>query len=242
VKKTVINKMSNYSNISMLPHDARGIDFDMLAFQFCPDGKMLLLPKSGNGPHITIHPGNKSGILDIHKTYTMPDGTKKHETIFAMRNEDIPQLISEIAPLMMSALEGLLRPLRLGWLKHRNIGIVYGLYPSESDFVRITKRNSRKRLVIDKEEFHKNILIPEYLEDIYYMDDGAFSLESVRRRKSKIIGVAFKVTIPSGDIRLFWIKLKDIPRMVKCLEPILLQEVKKYQLSHEEFSKYLPNE
>ena len=238
---TIIDPKRN-TNEAMLPHDARGMDFDMFAFEFRPDGKIHFFPKSGNGSHYTIHPGNKSGILDVHKTYMMPDGTKKHETIFAMKNEDIPRLLLEIGPIMISALEGLRRPLSLGWLKHRNITIVYGLYPSDTDFAKITKRNSHKRLDIDNNAFQNNVYVPEYLEEIYDMEDGAFSLISIRRRKSKHIGVAFKTTLLSGDIDIFWIKLKDLPRMMKRMEPILIQEVKKYQLSREEFSKYLPSE
>jgi len=214
----------------------RGFDYNNFAVVFCPDGKINLISKDDKGIHYTIHPGNKSGVLDIHKTY---ERTKKHERIFAIKHEYIPRLLKGIVPPMLSELEGVLRPLRLGWLMHRNIGIFGGLYPAEKDIPKITKCNKHKRLEFSDEAILQNIQAPEYLDDIYDMPEAVFNLVKMRRRRDKWIGIAFKITGPSEDVKLYWIKLKDMRQFIERLEQPFIQAAMKYQLPKEEWPIFL---
>jgi hypothetical protein len=109
---------------------------------------------------------------------------------------------------MVPELFGLLRPLRLGWLKHHNIGIAYGIDPvSDADIAAVTRKRKR-RLALDAELYRRNALVPKYLEDIYDFPDGNFSLY----HRGRQIGIGFKKTMPDGDVRFYWIKRRDLMR------------------------------
>ena len=82
---------------------------------------------------------------------------------------------------MVVELFGLIRPLRLGWMTHRGIGIARGVDPiNDRDLAAVTRKR-KHRLVIDAQLYRQNIFIPEYLEEVYEFPDGQFALfRSVR--------------------------------------------------------------
>jgi hypothetical protein len=102
----------------------------------------------------------------------------------------------------------LLRPLRLGRLKHRKIGIVRGLDPVSDAAIAAVTRKRKKRPTFDADLSDKNVFFPEYL-DVYGFPDGNFSL--VHRGRS--IGFGFNTTRADGCVRLFWIKRRDLMRL-----------------------------
>jgi hypothetical protein len=120
---------------------------------------------------------------------------------------DLLGLTQEMAPVVPKLLS-LLRPLRLGWLKHRNIGISRGIEPvSDSDIAAVTRKR-KKRLALDPELYCQNINCPEFLEDVYDFPDGNFTL----LHKGRAIGMGFKQTDAQGNVSLFWIKRSDLVR------------------------------
>lgn len=221
------------------PHNARGIDFEEFAFEFRPDGKVNFFSKCG-GEHYTLHPGGKSGLIDIHRT---KEGTKIHETIFAMKRDDLPKLLKEVEPLMRKTLEGLYRPLRPGWLNHRNIHIIPWSIPmNDAELGAVTKKNPRRRLVIEKKKVLNNIIVAlELLKDIYDIydiPDGMFQLIAMRRPVPKMIGVALKITSAEGKVHLFWMKLKDQRAVMRLTNYTLMNIATKYAIPKEEYGKY----
>jgi hypothetical protein len=133
----------------------------------------------------------------------------QHRTLFAMRREDIPPALELLRPLL-SELLSLLRPLRLGWLKHRDIGIARGIdLISDLDIAAATRKR-KGRLAIDPQLYEAHIFVPEFLEEIYDFPNGTFALFRRQRR----IGVGFKATRADGDVCLSWVKLSDLmPRL-----------------------------
>jgi hypothetical protein len=123
-----------------LPHGARGIKADNFAFQFGTD-KVVFVPRSAeNGEHYTFQAGSVSGVLDLHRTQMLSGRSERHRTLFAMRRDDMAAALGAMMPLL-SELLGLLRPLRLGWLKHRNIGITRGVdLISDEDIAAATRK------------------------------------------------------------------------------------------------------
>src|SRR5437764_10432300 len=116
-----------------LPHGARGIEGEDFAIEF-HDDKAVFVPKGmGPGKHYTFHAGPDSGVLDVHETTYDAEGQEQHRTLFAMLQDDLPAILGQFVPIVEELL-GMLRPLRLGWLRRNDIAIVRGVDPvSDAD-------------------------------------------------------------------------------------------------------------
>jgi hypothetical protein len=203
--------MDRYS----LPHGARGIEGDDFAVAFGGD-KIVFITKpcpedqsDRDQPekHYTFHAGPDSGVIDLHETTLDEDGQKHYRTLFAIRHDDLPAALGQLAPMLSEFLR-LFRPLRLGWLKHRNIGIARSIDPvSDADIAAVTRKRKRK-LALDAELYQQNVFVPEYLDEVYDFPDGNFAL----LHRGRPIGIGFKKTMPGGNVRLFWIKCRDLMR------------------------------
>ena len=203
--------MDRYS----LPHGAKGFEGEGFAVALGDDKIVFIAKPQADGHpveqetevHYTFHAGPDSGVIDLHETTTATDGQKRHRTLFAMRTNDLPPVLQRLAP-MLGELLSLVRPLRLGWMTHRGIGIARGVDPtSDQDFAAVTRKRKR-RLTIDLQLYEQNVFIPEYLEEVYEFPDGTFTLFHKRRK----IGFGFKATDARGNVRLFWIKRRDLQR------------------------------
>ena len=204
------NHMDRYS----LPHGAKGIEGEGFAISLSGD-KIVFISRSRSESwpaevaekekHYTLHAGPASGVLDLHETTLDADGQEQHRTLFALRRDDLPAILGEFAP-MLQELVDLIRPLRLGWLKHNNISIARGVNPVSDEDIAAVTRKRKRRLALDIELYERNVFVPEYLEDVYDFPDGNFALFY----RGCQIGIGFKHTIHGGDIRLFWIKLGDL--------------------------------
>jgi hypothetical protein len=193
--------MESYS----LPHGAKDIEGEDFAIELRGD-KIVFVPKAaGAGLHYTLHAGMRSGILDLHETQYEANEQKRHCTLFAMRRDDLAALLDEAAPMLPEFFR-LLRPLRLGWLKHRHISIARGIDPVSDDDIAAVTRKRRRRLTVDAELYRQNVFVPEFLEEVYDFPDGNFSLF----HRGRQIGIGFKKTYTDGDVRLFWMKLSDL--------------------------------
>lgn len=190
-----------------LPHRAKGIESEEFAIEF-RGSKIVFVAKgaAGSGHHYTLQAGNRSGVIDLHETHPEA-GTDRHHTLFALRRDDLASLLGEAAP-MLPGLLGLLRPLRLGWLKRRNIGIARGIDPVSDEDIAAVTRKRKRRLTLDAKLYQQNVFVPEFLEEIYDFPDGNFALFHSGRQ----IGIGFKKTDTDGRGRLFWIKRRDLMR------------------------------
>jgi hypothetical protein len=198
-----------------LPHGARGIESESFAIEFRGDKIVFVSKLDGEGrraaqgkdKHYTFHAGLDSGVMDLHETESGPDGRSQRHTLFAIRRDDLPPILDELAP-MLPELLGLLRPLRLGWLKHRNIGIARGVDPVSDEDIAAATRKHRGRLTLDPQLYEQHVFVPDYLDEVYDFPDGNFALF----HRCRHIGIGFKKTYADGGVRLFWIKLRDLTR------------------------------
>lgn len=216
-----------------LPHGAKGIESEDFAVQF-GDDKVVFVPKSaGGGQHYTLHAGMRSGVLDLHETSPEADGQEQHRTLFAMRRDDLAALLGEAAPMLPELLH-LLRPLRLGWLKHRHIGIARGIDPvSDADIAAVTRKHKR-RLTLEAGLYRQNVFVPEFLEEVYDFPDGNFALFHNGRR----IGIGFKKTCADGNVRLFWIKRRDLLRFDNDWQAKLASALSRLAIPRETYAQY----
>ena len=216
-----------------LPHGATGIEIGNFVIEFRCD-KVVVLAKD-RGEHYTLHAGHESGILDFHRTWRDPDGSERHQTVFAMRHSDLPAFLNEFAS-MTTGMVRLLRRLRPGWLYRHGIGIVRGLEPlSDEDIAAVTRRRpGRKRILVDEDKLQANVQIPEYLDEVWDFPDGAFSLFDGGRR----IGIGIKATDRGGFVHLFWFKPRDVTRLFRSFEDRFLATAQKYAIPRENYRDY----
>lgn len=205
----------------------KGLDHEKFAVSFQRD-KILFTPKDQGDVHYILHLGGKSGTIDFHETTRGADGQKRYRTLFSMRKLDLEQLLREIALPAIQALTEILHPLRLGWLHHRGIAVVTGLFPTEQEIPAITRMRKKRRLAIDEQAFISNVRAPEFLEEILEGPDRVFTLIAMKRRTPRQIGFGFKVTGPSGDPKLFWVKMSDLSAVVQRLQSIFIQTASRY--------------
>jgi hypothetical protein len=215
-----------------LPNGAKGIEGEGFAFQVGRD-KVIFVPKSaGRGAHYTFQTNPASGVIDLHETVIDPDGQERHRTLFAYADH-LPTVLGELAP-MASAFFRLMRPLRLGWLKHRHIGIARGVDPLSDADVAATTTKRRGRLSVDPKLYEQNIYVPEYLEEIYDFPDGNFSLHHGGRQ----IGIGFKKTERDGRVHLFWIKDRDLTRCANAWRPKVAAAFTRIAIPPERYPEY----
>lgn len=217
-----------------LPHGAIGIDSDEFAIEF-KSNKIVVVRKSDDGgSHFTIQTDHPSGVIDLHETLLGDEGRKIYHTLFAMQRDDLRLVFEECRAILYDFL-GLLRPLRLGWLNHRGIGIARGIDPvSDDNVASVTQRNRRRRLTLDKERWEANVFVPQYLEDVFDFPDVNFSL-LYRGRK---IGIGLKQTQPDGRIRLYSLKLRDLRKLANHWQPRVLDALSRAAMPRAKYGQY----
>jgi hypothetical protein len=215
-----------------LPYGARGIEDGPLVLEFRSDKVVFLLKPLGD--HFTLHAGNNSGVLDIHRTWTDERGVVRHQTIFAIRRADVPALLGELSTSVRQLFK-LIRRLRIGWLARHGIGVVRGLeFTTNDDLSLVTSKKQRNRIVVEQAKVLRNLIVPKYLDDIWSFPDGPFSLFSGNRR----IGVAYKVTDQFGWSRLFWVKLHDLIHFGNQVSPQFIKTALRYAIPPEKYGEY----
>jgi hypothetical protein len=147
-------------------------------------------------------------VIDLHKTQPNTEAADSHRTLFALRRDDLPGILSQFQP-MVKELIGLLRPLLVGWMYRHRIAIARGVNPVSDDDIAAVSRKRKRRLSLDAELYQQNIIVPEFLEEVYDFPDGNFALF----HRGRQIGIGFRRTYAKDDVRLFWIKLSDLVRL-----------------------------
>lgn len=135
---------------------------------------------------------------------------------------------------MLPEFLSLLRPLRVGWMKFRSIGIARGINPvSDAEIEAVTVKRKR-RLTLDPEFYQRNIIVPEFLEEVYDFPDGNFALF----HKGRQIGIGFKKTDAQGIVRLFWIKGRDLLRFGRAWQAKLAASSARLAIPPERYTEY----
>ena len=218
---------------SPLPGGAKGVDFGDFFIEL--RGDKVVFARKADGYHYTLHTGPGSGIIDVHRTADQAAaGESSHQTLFAIERDRLMDGLHELEPLAWSFL-ALIRPLRLGWLAHRNIGIVRGLDPiTDDDLLAVAKPSRRKRLRVDESLLEEQVYAPEYLDEVWEFPDGAFSL----LKDGHKIGIGFKSTDPTGRARLHWIKLRDLRRFIRSAEEQALKAITSRAIPPSDYGLY----
>ena len=172
-------------------------------------------------------------MIDVHETAIDADGRERRRTLFALYEKDVSAVLGELAA-MPAELMRLLRPLRLGWLKRHDIGISRGIDPVNDDNIAAVTRTRKRRLTLDAELYQQNVFIPEFLEEAFDFPDGNFSL----LHRGRQIGIGFKKTYSGGDVRLFWIKRRDLMRFGHDLQDKVIDALGRFAIPPERYPEY----
>jgi hypothetical protein len=135
---------------------------------------------------------------------------------------------------LLPELLALLRPLRLGWLKHRRIGIARGIDLIRDEDIAAATRKRKGRLAFVPQLYECNIFVPDFLEEVYDFPDGNFALFRRRRR----IGIGLKMTVAGGEVRLSWIKLTDLMCFARRWEPKVMRALASLDIPPERYADF----
>jgi hypothetical protein len=218
------------------PHNAKGIDHERFWVSFT-DGKIMASLKDQKDIHYTLMLNGRSGIIDVHITSLDEQGERSDKTLFAMKKTDLESCLQEIGMFALPTLGELLRPLRLGWLAHRNIGVIMGLFPTDQEIMAATVKKKGKLRFVEN-ALESNIHAPEFLEEIWDVQDRVFSLFASKRGASKLFGIGFKFTDSKGNACTAWIKKRDIPTALGRIEAHAREIVNRYAILPDEYSQY----
>lgn len=228
----------NENRDNELPHGAHGIDFGKLAWVVRPDGKLHFFAKEGGGFHWTLHPGPRSGALDLHETSVNPDGTTSHKTLFMIKVEDFERLANEIEPVLVPSLLQQFRPLSLRWVQRRNISIVRDPSSTNAELAAVTYR-SHKRLQFDMQKLQEALDKSTPPDQVLLMPDGWFRLMSIRRWGTRWIGVVLKVTDRAGAPLLLWARPEELVAWGEQAQDFFRDAAEKYLIPAQDYPKYL---
>jgi len=214
------------------------MEFDKFAWEVRPDGKVHFLAKEDGGFHLTLHPGPRSGALDLHETSVNPDGTTSHKTLFMVRVEDFERLANEIGPVLIPDLLEQFRPLSLRWVRRRNISIVRDPSSTNAELAAVTYK-SHKRLQFDTQKLHDAFDRAKPPDEVLAMADGWFRLMRFRRWETRWIGVGFKATDRVGATHLVWARPEELVAWGEETGEFVKEAAEKYLIPAQDFPKYL---
>ena len=182
-----------------------------LIVKFLRSGKILVVPE-GAGFHFTLHPGSASGSVDVHRTneHVSKDDDAKYETLLTVPREDILQKLRQLGPNHIQELLTLLRPIRMGWIGRRRLGVVG--FPPESELSKVSAFRLTSEPVDSTNLLTCWMRTPEFLDEIPELPNDAFLLFDSRRLSSPLFGLLFKLRLPGGNVQLRWIKCRDLMR------------------------------
>ncbi len=219
-----------------LPHNAKGIDHETFAVEL-RSGKIILTPKDKGDTHYTVNLDGKSGIIDVHETSRDAAGNSRHKTIFALKKSDLGPFIQEISSVALPIYGRLYRRLRLGWLAHRNIGVIT-VIPTDQELAVLTEKRRKGRLRFKENAAESITQAPEFLEEIWEWPDRVFGLVASKRGIPKLVGFGYKVTDTTGSIHLFWIKKKELVTTMSRIEAQVREIAIRYAIPSAEYAKY----
>jgi hypothetical protein len=203
------------------------LEFTGVTVRFLPSGKVLVVLE-GTGLHYTLHPGHHSGIIDFHKTNErLPESDpSRYETLATIGKDEIVRNVEVIGKDPVMGLLRLLRPIRLGWIARRRLGVV--AFPTEAELDRVSSIRIKAGPAEWVEPLKGWMKVPEFIDDILLMPNTAFLLFDCRRPSQPPYGVLFKVVGSHGVLSLCWFRLRDLKRWGAVMEGIFSERFKRF--------------
>lgn len=185
------------------------LPYRSVIIKFLRSGKILIVPQD-SGFHFTVHPGIMSGSIDVHRTdeHIPQDNNARYETLITIPRADIVEKIRRLGTGHVRKLLTLLRPIRIGWMAHRHLGVMALL--TEDALNKVC--TIRLTMEAADEVPQSWMCIPDFLEEIFDLPNETFLLFDSRRQPSPLYGVLFKLRDLQGEVALRWIRFRDLTR------------------------------
>jgi hypothetical protein len=190
--------------------------------KFMRSGKVLAKLDTGTC-HYTLHPGNSTGSLDLHKTdESLPaHDPAKYETLAVLPHRVLIEQLTVIAYPMLAELCGLWRPLRLGWMIRRQLAIGPRM-PTDSNFPNVSAIKLREGPSDPNDPLATWMKPPEFYDEILHQPNTAYLLYDSRKRSPFPCGVVVTYAGSERHVRMLWAKTRDLNEWSRRWEPSLL--------------------
>ena len=202
-----------------------------LTIKFLRDGKIIAKCGDDNF-HYTLHPGHNSGIVDLHRTderFPMSD-PRRYETLGAVTKNEIEAELAAIGPNLIVELMNLWRPLRLGWMIRRGLGIGARL-PTDLELNGVNAITVERGPSDCGEPLAGWIKPPEFYEDVLERANAAYLLFDCKRPSPSAYGAMVTYRGHGGLVQMRWVKIRALQRWATKWEPVFLAA---YRRLHEQ--------
>jgi len=191
--------------------------FGTLLIRFLPSGKILVVPE-GRGFHFTLHPGHKSGKVDVHKTNecASKDHAAKYETLATIAKEDILDRLRQLGTGYVQELLSLLRLIRMGWIARRRLGVI--AFPTDAELSSVSAFRLKSAPMENTEFLRGWMRTPEFIDEILELPNETFLLFDCAKATSPLYGLLLRLKDSQGEAQLRWVKFSDLLRWSARLE------------------------
>jgi hypothetical protein len=197
----------------------RGKEFTL---KFLRSGKVVAKFHNGHY-HYTLHPGEGTGIVDLHKTdESLPSGDPaKYKRLGALPREVLMERLNAIGYSLLIEFCRLWRPLRLGWMIRRRLAIGPRIL-TDLHFPEVTAIKAREGLSRPDDPLVAWMKPPEFYEDILRKPNTAYLVYDCRKRSSQPCGVV--ITYGRRNwVRMLWARTRDLNRWSRRWETSFLE-------------------
>jgi hypothetical protein len=183
-------------------------DMPGLTIKRLPTGK-IVFKREGDECHYTVNFSDDLGLLDLHRTWETRrlGDPARHEQLFRIALADLATILNEVSVDLPQRILGLLKPIRIGWMARRRLGIMVMKQDSSANDVDAIKLRNADTT---DEELHRWLDIPEYLDDIRNTPHVGALIHDCRRDPPVPFGLLFTIPVADGVVLLRWVKLKAV--------------------------------
>lgn len=193
-----------------------------ITLKFLRDRKVLL-KFSDEHFHFTLHPGQFSGSLDLHKTNELLPKTdpSKYETLAVLPTRELIQRLASFGPVLLADFLGLWRPLRLGWMIRRGLAIG-ARFPSAIQLQTVDGISIRQGPVSPNDPIATWMRPPEYYQDVLQEPNVGYLLYDPKKKSSHPYGVLVTYVGRYDSVHMIWARTRDLNRWSKHWERTFL--------------------
>ena len=197
----------------------RGQEFTL---KFMRSGKVVAKLGSENC-HYTLHPGEATGSLDLHKTdESLPaENPARYKTLAVLPHQVLIDRLNAISYPLLIEFCSIWHPISLGWMIRRRLAIGPRIL-TDVQFPNVTGIKTREGPSRADDPLLARMKPPEFYDEILREPNTAYLLYDWKKRSSIPYGVVVTYARSTRSVRLLWAKTRDMNKWSRRWEPSLL--------------------